>query len=152
MKNRGRRDKRRTGHGCVMGSLPRRSLAQTEFFDQCAVRIGIAALEIVEQFATTADHAQQTAARVVVLHVFFEVTGQFVDAGGEQSNLDFGGTGIALGALELRDDVGFLDVGYGHVMTSSDLRQGRGAQPWFEKTAKAVMLGYCLLIYTTAFN
>ena len=31
MKNRGRRDKSRTGHGCVMGSQPRRSLAQTEF-------------------------------------------------------------------------------------------------------------------------
>ena len=56
MKNRGRRDMRRTDHGCVMGSQPRRSLAQTEFFDQCAVRIGIAALEIVEQLAATADH------------------------------------------------------------------------------------------------
>lgn len=108
MKNRGRCDMRRPDHGCVMGSQPRRSLAQTEFFDQCAVRIGIAALEIVEQLATTADHAQQAAARVVVLHVFFEVTGQFVDASGKQCHLNFRGAGIALSALELRDDFGFL--------------------------------------------
>jgi hypothetical protein len=51
----------------------------------------------------------------MVLHVFFEVTGQFVDAGGEQSHLNFGGAGIALSALELRDDIGFLDVSYRHL-------------------------------------
>ena len=73
-----------------MGSQPRRSLAQTEFFDQSAVRIGIAALEVVEQLAAAADHTQQTTARVMVLHVFLEVTSQFVDTGGEQSHLNFG--------------------------------------------------------------
>jgi hypothetical protein len=69
---------------------------------------------------------------MVILHVFLEVTGQLVNTGGEQCHLDFGGTGIALGALELRDDIGLLDVSYGHLMTSSDMRQGRGALTWVE--------------------
>ena len=39
--------------------------------------------------------------------LFFEVTGQFVDASGKQCHLNFRGAGIALSALELRDDFGF---------------------------------------------
>src|SRR5690606_38126865 len=85
-------------------------LAQTEFFNQGAVRVRVAALEVVEQLATAADHAQQTTARMVVLGMRLEVAGELVDAGRQQSDLDLGGSGIALGALEFRDDLGFDDI------------------------------------------
>ncbi|KDC84475.1 hypothetical protein L526_3887 [Bordetella bronchiseptica MBORD785] len=65
--------------------------------------------------------------------MFFEVTGQFVDASGKQCHLNFRGAGIALSALELRDDFGFFDVSYRHLMTSTDMRQGRGARTWVSR-------------------
>ncbi len=89
---------------------PRALLAQAEFFNQRAIRIRVAALQVVQQLAAAADHAQQAATRVVVLLVGLEVVGQFIDAGREQGNLDFRRTGIAGGALELRNDVGFDDI------------------------------------------
>jgi hypothetical protein len=39
--------------------------------------------------------------------VLFEVRGQVVDTGGQQGNLNFRRTGIALGALKIGDDAGF---------------------------------------------
>src|SRR5690606_11305402 len=60
---------------------PRALLAQAEFFNQRAIRIRVAALQVVQQLATAADHAQQAATRVVVLLVGLEVVGQFIDAG-----------------------------------------------------------------------
>ena len=105
----------RTVHGCVMGNQPRRSLTQTERFDQSAIGGRVTALEIVEQLAATAHHAQQTAARVMILHVGFEVSGQLVDTSGQQCDLDFRRASVALGALELRNDFCFFDVSNGHV-------------------------------------
>ena len=43
-----------------------------------------------------------------------EVFGEMVDAGREESDLDFGRAGVAFGALELRNDLGlvhFNDMG-----------------------------------------
>src|SRR3546814_17725251 len=72
----------RTGSQCarlhIMGSLPRISLTQTELFNERTIRIGIAALEVIQQFAATADHAHQATARMVVFHVCFELAGKFV--------------------------------------------------------------------------
>src|SRR3546814_20667182 len=66
----------RTGSQCarlhIMGSLPRISLTQTELFNERTIRIGIAALEVIQQFAATADHATQATARMVVFHVISE--------------------------------------------------------------------------------
>jgi hypothetical protein len=52
-------------------------------------------LQVVQQLATTAHHAQQAATRMVILDVLLEVTGQVIDTGGQQRNLDFRGTGVA---------------------------------------------------------
>src|SRR3546814_18089211 len=82
-----------------MGSLPRISLTQTELFNERTIRIGIAALEVIQQFAATADHAQQATARMVVFHVCFEMAGKFVDTSRKPRYLNFGGAGIALGPL-----------------------------------------------------
>jgi hypothetical protein len=53
---------------------------------------------------------QQTTTGVVILLVLFEVRGQIVDACGQQRDLNFGRTRIALGALEIRDDAAFASV------------------------------------------
>ena len=94
------------------------NMPQTELFDERAIGIRIAALEIIEEFAATADHAQQTSTRVVIFTVGLEVTGKLVDASSQEGYLNFGGPGIALNALELRDDVGLLDISDRHFMTS----------------------------------
>ncbi len=39
-----------------------RLLAQTQFFDQCSIAVGVTPLQIIEQLAALADHFEQTAA------------------------------------------------------------------------------------------
>src|SRR5690606_35114242 len=109
-----------------------------------AVGIGAATLEVIKQLAAAADHAQQTAAGVVIFLVFLEVAREFIDAGGEQRNLHFGGTRVAGGALELRDDLGFVDIGNSHFQTSEDLRQGRGARSCYWKRENYTLHSLCM--------
>src|SRR5687768_11006571 len=81
-----------------MGPLSIKLLfAQTQLLDQAVVPLEVLLLEIGEQGAALVDHHQQAAARVVVLVVALEVLGQVADALGEDRDLDFGGTCIALG-------------------------------------------------------
>ncbi len=87
-----------------------RLLAQTQLGDQCGVTVGVLGLEVVQQLATTAHHAQQATATVVVLGVRLEVGHQFVDAGREQGHLDFWATGIVGSTGVGLDDFG-LDGG-----------------------------------------
>jgi hypothetical protein len=94
-----------------------------------AVGISVGALEVIQQLAAPADHAQETAARVVVLLVFFEVTGEVVDAGGKQRYLDFGRTGVASGTLVLGHDLSFLLNSDRHVKLSFV----KTAQPQFDR-------------------
>ena len=54
---------------------------------------------------------------MVVLLVFLEVAVQFVDAGGQQCNLDFRRTGVFVATCVVRDDRGLVDVFYGHDIT-----------------------------------
>src|SRR5687768_5454500 len=81
-----------------MGPLSIKLLfAQTQLLDQAVVALDVLLLEVREQAAALVDHHQQAAARMVVLVVALEVLGQVADALGEDRDLDFGGTGIALG-------------------------------------------------------
>ena len=48
-------------------------LTQAQLLDQDAITVGVFALQVIEQLATTAHHAQQTAAAVVILRVGLEV-------------------------------------------------------------------------------
>ena len=65
-------------------------LTQAQTLDQRAIAVDVGTLQVVEELATTGNHAQQAAARVVILDVLLEVTGQVIDAGRQQSHLDFG--------------------------------------------------------------
>jgi hypothetical protein len=96
--------------GRSFGWLRSGLLAQTEAGNQGTVGIDVLALQVVQQLAALADQAQQTTTGVVILLVLLEVRGQIVDAGGQQRNLDFRGTGVALGALKFGDDAGLDSV------------------------------------------
>src|SRR5258708_3155308 len=58
-------------------------LAQAEALDERAVGLDVAALEVIELAATLAHHPQESAARMKILDVRLEMTGQHVDAFGE---------------------------------------------------------------------
>ncbi len=91
-----------------------RLLTQTQFGDQRQVTLAVFGLEVVQQLAAAADHAQQAAATVVVFGVGLEVGHQFVDAGGQQSDLDFWATGVVGSTGVGFDDFG-LDGGCDHL-------------------------------------
>ena len=66
-----------------------RLLAQAKTFNNLAVPIRVAAVEIVQQTAALIDHHDQSAARCMVLHVGLEVRGQVVDPLAQKRNLHF---------------------------------------------------------------
>ncbi len=80
-------------------------LSQAELADNRAVTLDVVLLQVVQQTSSVTDHLLQTAAAVEVLFVDFQVLGQVSDAVGQNSNLYFGGTGVALVSSVLRDDV-----------------------------------------------
>src|ERR1700675_322732 len=80
---------------CLCRDTMCRGLSSTDakLADERPVALQVAALQIAQQPAPLSDQHQQPATRVVVLDVAAEVLGQFVDALGEQRDLDFGGAG-----------------------------------------------------------
>src|SRR3546814_15383341 len=66
----------------------------------------------------SSDLHQKAAAAVVVLVVRLEVIGQRIDAVGQDRDLDFRRTGIALVAGIVLDDFGFALGGNRHIQTS----------------------------------
>src|SRR6478752_5886240 len=85
-----------------------RLLAQAQLFDQTAVAVRVARLQVVEQFAPARDHAQQSTARMMILDVRLEMIAEAVDARRQKRDLHLGGTGVALGPLMVGDDLGLL--------------------------------------------
>ena len=57
--------------------------AKTQTFDDRVIFVDIAALEVIEKLTTTRDHLEQSAARMVVLFMHFEMLGQLVDPLGQ---------------------------------------------------------------------
>ena len=82
-------------------------LSQAELADDRAVTLDVVLLQVVQQTSSLTDHLLQTAAAVEVLLVDFQVLGQVSDAAGQNSNLYFGRTCVALVSSILRDDVVF---------------------------------------------
>jgi hypothetical protein len=64
-------------------------LAQTQAVYQLTVLIGVCSLEVIQELAPAAHHAQQAAPRMVVFDVSLEVFSEVRDARRQQRNLDF---------------------------------------------------------------
>ena len=66
--------------------------------------------------AALVDHCDEAAAGAEVLLVNLEVLGEFLDASGQQGDLNLDGTAVIVGALELLDGGQFFF--FGHDMPS----------------------------------
>ena len=64
-------------------------------------------VQVIEQAAALADHHQQSAARTVIFGVALQVSGEVIDALGQQGNLHVGRAGVLLVQLELLDGFRF---------------------------------------------
>lgn len=82
-------------------------LSQAELADDRAVTLDVVLLQVVQQTSSVTNHLLQTAAAVEILLVSLEVLGQVSNAVGQDSNLYFGGTCVALVSSILLDDVEF---------------------------------------------
>ena len=92
-------------------------LAQAQLGNQRQIALAVLGLEVVEQLAAAAHHAQQATPTVVVFGVLFEVGHQFVDAGCQQRHLHFWAAGVIGGTGVVLDDFGF-DGGCDHLKFS----------------------------------
>ena len=101
-------------------------MTEAEFADQGAVTIDVGALEVAEKTAALADHHEEAAAGVVILAVLAKVTGEVVDARGQQGDLNLGRARVAILVAVLADDLGFVFLGQSHVYS---LCRGRGIGP-----------------------
>ena len=77
---------------------------ETELVDQGTIALDVGLLEVVQQLTTLADELEQASAGVEVLLVGLEMVSETIDAGGEKSNLNFGGAGVAFVLGELSDN------------------------------------------------
>lgn len=95
-------------------------VADTELLDEFAVFEDVAVLDVDEQATTLTNEHEQTAARMVILGVLFEVLGEVADALGEDRHLHFGTARIAFALAEFLDELGsalFADAEFaGHVL------------------------------------
>ena len=82
-------------------------LSQAELANDRAVTLDVVLLQVVQQTSSVTNHLLQTAAAVEILLVSLEVLGQVSDAVGQDSNLYFGRTCVALVSSILLDDVEF---------------------------------------------
>ena len=70
------------------GSRP--SPPESELGDHRAVALDVGSLQVVQQPAPLADQLEQTAPRVVVVGVRFQMVGEVIDSFAEECNLDLG--------------------------------------------------------------
>ena len=63
--------------------------AQSEFFDQLAVALGVLSAQVCQQAASTTDKLEQRAAASVVCFVDFQMLGQVADTVCKECDLHF---------------------------------------------------------------
>ncbi len=84
-----------------------RLLTDAEARDDLAVALDVGLADVVQKTTTTTHELEQTTTRVVVLLVRLEVRREVDDPLGQQCNLHFGRSRVAVGGAELFDDFGF---------------------------------------------
>src|SRR5579872_901491 len=106
------------------------STANVVLFDQRLVARFVLPLQVVEERTARGDHFQQTAARMVILHVALEMIGEVVDAFRQDRNLNLGRAGVAGLVGILLDDFRFAFCGNRHRQLLSLLRAGLAVSPF----------------------
>jgi hypothetical protein len=80
----------RGGPARAKGNGSRPSPPEPELGDNRSVPLDVRPLQIVQQAAPLADQLQQSAPRVVVVGVRFQMVGEVIDAFAEDCDLDLG--------------------------------------------------------------
>lgn len=88
--------------------LPFDLLSDAQFCDNGAVSLDIRLNQVAQQVPAFADHLQKTTAGVVVVLIRLQVFRQRVDPAGQDRDLDFRRTGVALVGLVGVDNDGLL--------------------------------------------
>ena len=79
-------------------------LTNTQLGDEGTIALDVLLGQIVQEAAALTDHLIEAPAAVVVVDMDLQVLGELVDPLGEDSDLDLGGTGVALvGTVGLDD-------------------------------------------------
>src|SRR5882757_1826575 len=105
------------------------STTNVVLFEQRLVAHLVLPLDVIEQRTASGDHFQKTPARMIVLHVGFEVPGEVIDAFRQDRNLNLGRAGVA-GLVGIRlDDFRFAFGGNRHRQTFSSLRPELAVSP-----------------------
>src|SRR5690606_33085138 len=93
-----------------------------EFLDQRAIALNVAVLQIAKQAAALADELEQPAATVEIVGVVLKVARDVVDPLGQQRDLNFRRTGVALAPAKAFDDLDLAVCGECHVYRSPCVR------------------------------
>ena len=101
-----------------------RLAAETELLDELLVARFVLALEVVEKVAAVGDLAEEAVTAGVVLLVGLEVFGQRLDLAGENRDLHFAGSGIAVVTLEFILDGGLVEFHCFYVLSSLFCKPG----------------------------
>ena len=98
--------------------LSARLTAEAEILDDLLVNGLILALEVIKLAAACVYLADQPVTGAVILLVGFQVLGQHLDLFGENGDLDFARTGVALVALELLPNSCSIDLAHKYALRS----------------------------------
>src|SRR5580692_34218 len=105
------------------------STTNVVLLEQCLVARLVLPLDVIEERTASGDHFQKAPARMVVLHVGFEMPGEIVDAFRQDRDLNLGRAGVA-GFVGIRlDDFRFTFRGNRHRQTLSLLRAELAVSP-----------------------
>ena len=128
--------------------------ADTKFVGQLDVTGMVFFGKISEKFLAEADHGEQTATGAVIFEVVFQVSGEFRNAGAEESDLHFGGSGITFFTGILLDD--FSLGGFVHFLFLSVLRVSQPSFPdkWdtHHKTVKDFLIYHAKSSFASTFR
>ena len=86
-------------------------LTDAQLCNDCTVALDVLLSKVVEQTAALADHLVHAQTAVVVVGMNLEVSGELLDALGEDSDLDLGRAGVVLVGLVRFDNCGPLVFG-----------------------------------------
>lgn len=86
----------------------RRLAAQAKLLDQVKISLGVFVGNVLKQTAAAANHLKQATAGCEVVLIDLKVLSQFLDALGQNANLDSCRTGVVLAFLQVSDNRLFL--------------------------------------------
>jgi len=98
---------RHSGLGGEEGEASSALAAQAEPLQNCAIAGDVSVAQVAQVAPTLADEAKQATTSFEVVLVASQVVGQVLDPVGEQRDLNLGRACVALGLLELVDDLAF---------------------------------------------